>query len=143
MKKQNVKVAIGVSALNSLIEHKLLPRAEYESLRDSLKGEEAEGIAEIVKKAWTIFDTMPKTYDSEGVSDPVAHLHYFIGSWDWWITEKDMEDEQLQAFGFVRSNLCPEGEFGYISIPEITGVGAELDLYFTPVPISQVRKGIK
>ena len=28
----------------------------------------------------------------------VVYLYYFKGSADWYITEKDMEDEQLQAF---------------------------------------------
>jgi hypothetical protein len=40
----------------------------------------------------------------------------------------------------VKSDLCPEGELGYISLPEITQAGAELDLYFTPAPVSTFRE---
>jgi hypothetical protein len=40
----------------------------------------------------------------------------------------------------VKSELCPDDEWGYIKLEEITQAGAELDLYFTPAPVSTFRK---
>jgi len=136
----DIRILQGAQALGWLEARRLLPRGEFLALAQNLKGEEGLAIAETIKKAWQTFETMPKTYETEASPDPTAHLHYFTGSWDWWITEKDAEPEQAQAFGFVKSELCPEGEFGYISLEEITEAGAELDLYFTPAPVSQFRK---
>lgn len=83
----------------------------------------------------TVVETMPKTYEADGQSDPIAYLHYFMGGMDWHITERDMMPEQLQAFG--RANLGHGGELGYISIVEITRMGAEIDLHWEPKPLSQ------
>lgn len=82
--------------------------------------------------------TMPKTYETDGQgSAAVAFLHYFARDCDWYITEKDMEAEQLQAFG-----LCCiwEGEIGYVSVKEIIEAGAELDLYFEPVTLREIKR---
>jgi hypothetical protein len=81
---------------------------------------------------------MPKTYETDGQGkEAVAHLHYFNSSWDWYITEKDMEDEQHQAFGLV---VTPHGhELGYISIVELVENGVELDLHFTPTVLKDLK----
>ncbi|MBL0011067.1 MAG: DUF2958 domain-containing protein [Nitrosomonas sp.] len=81
---------------------------------------------------------MPKTYGQDGMGDKaIAYLHYFSGGSDWYITEKDMEDEQLQAFGLA--NLGQGGELGYISIQELIDAGVEIDLYWTPKTIGQIK----
>ena len=135
----DIRILQGAQALHELEKRRLLPRGEFLTLAQNLKGEEGLAIAETVKKVWQTFETMPKTYATEGKDDPTAHLHFFIGSWDWWITETDSEPRQLQAFGFVKSELCPDGEWGYINLEEITQAGAELDLYFTPAPVSKFK----
>jgi hypothetical protein len=59
--------------------------------------------------------SMPKTYETKGKGDEaVAHLHYFTGGCDWYITEKDCEDAQHQAFGLA---CIHESELGYINRP--------------------------
>ena len=136
----DIRILQGAQALHELEKRRLLPRGEFLALAQNLKGEEGLAIAETIKKAWQTFETMPKTYETEEKDDPTARLHYFIGSWDWYITEKDAEPRQLQAFGFVKSELCPDGEWGYINLEEVTQAGAELDLYFTPAPVSTFRK---
>jgi hypothetical protein len=136
----DIRILQGAQAVNNLLKHKIIPQAEALAILEGLKGEEGLSFAETAKRVWWTFRTMPETYQTEANPDPTAHLHYFTGSWDWWITEKDAEPEQAQAFGFVKSELCPEGEFGYISLEEITEAGAELDLYFTPAPVSTFRK---
>ena len=82
-----------------------------------------------------IVETMPKTYEADGQTDPVVFLHYFMGGMDWHITERDMMPKQLQAFGLA--NLGYGGELGYISITEITRAGAEIDLHWQPKPLSR------
>ena len=133
----DIRILQGAQALNELQKRRLMPTGEIGALLQALKGEEGLEIAETLKKAWQTFQSMPTTYEQEGTNTPTAHLHYFTGAWDWYITEKDSEPEQLQAFGFVKSDLCPEGEWGYINLEEITHAGAELDLYFTPAPVSR------
>jgi len=137
----DIRILQGAQALHELEKRRLLPRGEFLTLAQNLKGEEGLEIAGIIKKVWQTFQTMPKTYDTQEGKDPTAYLHYFDGgSFDWWITETDSEPEQLQAFGFVKSELCPEGEWGFVNLQEITQAGAELDLYFTPAPVSTFRK---
>jgi hypothetical protein len=80
---------------------------------------------------------MPKTYETDGQGDEaIAHLHYFTSGFDWYITERDMEEEQLQAFGLA---CVHETELGYISIVELLRNGAELDLHFMPKAIKFFR----
>ena len=80
---------------------------------------------------------MPKTYEQDGLGmEAVAHLHYFTASCDWYITEKDMEAEQHQAFGLA--DIGWGGELGYISIVELLANGAELDLYFQPATLAAI-----
>ena len=86
---------------------------------------------------------MPKTYEQDGLGEEaVVHLHYFTGSADWWITEKDSDPDgegQVQAFGLA--DLFQDGgELGYISLVEILAAGAELDLHWTPKPLAHARK---
>jgi hypothetical protein len=135
----DIRILQGAQALGWLEARRLLPRGEFLALAQSLRGEEGLEIAETIKKVWQTFEAMPSPYTTQDEKDPTAHLHYFTGSWDWWITEKDAIEEQEQVFGFVKSDLCPEGELGYISLPEITEAGAELDLYFTPAPVSKFK----
>lgn len=84
-------------------------------------------------------EAMPKVYEQDGMGEnAVAHLHYFIGGCDWWITEKDTSAEQYQAFGLA--DLGYGAELGYISIEEITGCGAELDLFWTPCTLAELKE---
>lgn len=85
---------------------------------------------------------MPVTYDQEGLGDEATvHLHYFLGGDShWYITEKDVEGGAYQAYGYAILNGDDEmAESGYISIEEITRLGAELDLHFTPCRLVEVK----
>lgn len=138
----NEKVTEAKKALETMHKQSLLPKGEYMCLKQNLNGEEGEAIAELILKVYQTFKTMPKTYETEATKEKIAYLHYFIGSWSWWVIEKDMqEDEQIQAFGFVTSDLCQDGEYGYIDITSITKQGAELDLYYTPQPVKKQTLG--
>jgi hypothetical protein len=108
------------------------------TLFDCLKGEERGYFVTVLNEMLDLISKMPKTYETDGQGkDAVAVLHYFVGGCDWYITEKDMEDEQLQAFGLA--NLGYGAELGYINIQEITKAGAKLDLHWTPKPLKEIK----
>jgi hypothetical protein len=104
------------------------------------RGEEGEYFREKLSEYADRVATMPQTYDQDGLGDQaVAHLHYFTGACDWYITERDVDTDgtgQVQAFG--SANLGWGAELGYISIPELLQAGAELDLHFSPKPVGSV-----
>ena len=89
---------------------------------------------------------IPKLYETDGLADKVAHIHYFIGDWDWYILELDTETQQ--AFGLVYSMYTDaQGELGYVDLQELSAVRAglykqpvERDLHWKPTNISEIRK---
>ncbi len=103
-------------------------------------GEEGEYFKDKINEMASLVNNMPKVYEQDGMGDEaVVSLHYFLGTFDWFITEKDSEagEKQYQAFGFADMG-CPE--LGYISIEEIISNGGELDLHFEPRTLAQVKK---
>jgi hypothetical protein len=118
-----------------------LGEAQKIVLSEACEGEEGEYFQKLLLDLGHLLETMPQTCEQDGKGDgAIAYLHYFMGGMDWFITEKDMNEEQLQAFG-----LCDLGmgfpEIGYVSIPEITSNGAELDLHWTPKTLAEIKKG--
>lgn len=116
--------------------------SQLRTMVDACRGEEGEWFkAKLVEMAERI-KAMPHSYQTDGQGDAaVVHLHYFTGGADWFITEKDVDADregQHQAFGLA-DLFRDGGELGYISLVEILGCGAELDLHWTPKPLSEVR----
>ena len=130
----NIKTAINTLA-------PFIGAAQTWALVNGCKGEEKEFFKGKILEMAQIIASMPKSYDTDGQgNDAVVILHYFTGSWDWYITEKDVDTDgkgQIQAFGMVDGYEC---EMGYISIKEITGAGAELDLHWTPRTLRQIKE---
>jgi len=118
----------------------LIGPAQRAALWAALEGEEREHFAEIVTRLVATWQAMPATYATESQGRAaVAHLHYFLGGADWWIIEKDSDPDnagQIQAFGIADLGMGPE--LGYISIPELLEVGAELDFYHTPKTVAEI-----
>jgi hypothetical protein len=83
---------------------------------------------------------MPKTYEQDGKDDQaIVYLHYFAGGRaNAYITERDQEPEQHQAFGLA-DLFGDGGERGYISLVEWLANGAELDFHFTPCTLGELR----
>jgi len=112
-------------------------------LYDAMRGEEGEYFRKTIVAFWlAVIDTMPKTYEQDGMGDQaIVWLHYFKGSMDWFITERDIDPDsegQIQAYGI--SDLGYGGELGYISIKELIENGVELDLHWKPRAIAQARE---
>lgn len=115
-------------------------------LGECLIGEEGDYFDELLTKYGERIANMPKTYDQDGKGDDaIVTLHYFKNGCDWWISEKDAgatddenPGEQIQAFGFA--NLGYGAEMGYISIAELIAAGVELDLYFEPCTVRELKE---
>jgi hypothetical protein len=84
-----------------------------------------------------------------GCRDGIVRLHYFVGGWDWYITELD--PATFEAYGLVTSPFCPHGEWGYIDLAELALVQAgatvngipfsqpvERDCWWSPVPSTTI-----
>lgn len=127
---------------------RFVPRGQRLALLETLAQEDTDGVEDLVLKLAAQVAATPKTYGQGAVSDPIAHLHYFGGSYDAWIAEKDMGSDpddpwprQIQAFGWASFFGKGEAEAGYISIEELLGHELiNIDLFWTPKPISQVLK---
>lgn len=90
------------------------------------------------KLAWFV-TMMPATSETyEHGDEAVAWLHYFTDGADWFITHRDFEVRQLQAFG--KADLFGDGggELGCISIEELLAIGAEIDLHWTPKKLVEI-----
>lgn len=139
-KVQEAKLALAAGCLS-----RIMPVTQRRVLADQLRGEERDGIADIILRAQDAYDKMPVTYRQDGLGmDAVVHLHYFKGGGDWWITERDSEwpesGEYDQAFGFCAPFGKDEGELGYVSLIEAAEAGVELDLYWTPKTLKECLK---
>ena len=109
-------------------------------VRLAMNGEEKQFFIDKMEELRQVIQKMPKTGGTDGQGDnAVVYLHYFLGGADWYILEKDMENEQHQAFGLA--DLFQDGgELGYISIVELIENGVELDFHWTPKSLAEVRK---
>ena len=138
MKYLNKKAELtaGIVALNNLSQ--FVSKNQLQIIRDIYEGEEGTYFINKMVELDELIRTMPKTYEQDGKGDKaVAYLHYFRGGMDWYITERDMESDQYQAFGLA--NLGYGGELGYISIVELMQNDIELDLYFEPTEIGYLK----
>lgn len=123
-------------ALRTILDHFVEPN-ELKCLRASQRGEEGEFFRTKLKELELLVRTMPKIYEQDGMGDQaVVQLHYFKGGFDWYITERDTTDEQMQAFGMA---CMHEDELGYICIAELIANGVELDIYWTPKTLAEVK----
>ena len=120
-------------------------RAQLAVMLEGLRGEEGDWFVQKLADLTQIINSIPVTGETDGQGfDATVHLHYFLGGWDWYVTERDIGDNgrkedpigpQHQAFGYVCGH---EDELGYISIPELLTLGAELDLHWAPKPLSKI-----
>ncbi len=104
--------------------------AQLQTVLQLRNGEDGKHFEQVLTSLRATIASMPRTYETAGQGyGAIAYLHYFTPSGDWWITERDSSDEQLQAFGYAYINGFDYAEFGYISIQELIEGGAELDIY--------------
>lgn len=92
-----------------------------------------------------LYSTEPQEGEEES-PDPQVHAKFFTpdGQWTWYVTE--YRPEEGLCFGLVNGW---EPELGYFTLAELRsirgslGLRIERDLYWQPVPLSQVRAAIR
>jgi hypothetical protein len=116
--------------------------AQLHAMAEGCAGEERAFFKQKFIDLWALIEAMPVTYEQDGKGDEaVAYLHYFTGSSDWYITEKDMCGGVAQAYGYAILNGDDQmAEIGYISIKELIRCGVELDLHFSPCTLGTIKK---
>lgn len=113
-----------------------MSQAQLAAIAAGMRGEERQHFFNKAVEMERLIRMMPKTYEQDGAGfEAIAHLHYFLNGFDWYITERDMEREQLQASGLA---CMGAEEMGYINIVELIRNGAELDLYFEPRSLREI-----
>ncbi len=120
---------------------------QLDAVREGLRGEEKEFFVEKMIELARIVENMASTGQTNGQNDQaMVRLHYFAGGRaSWYITEKDKgsaddSPEQFQSQAFGLADLFGDGgEMGYISIAEIIANNGELDFYWTPKTIADIR----
>ena len=106
-----------------------------------IKGEEGIHFRERVAEIAARLEECPTLYEQEYAEEKKAYFHYFLGRSDWWVMEYDGENT---AFGFCCLNGDVENaELGYIHMPELRDVHAELDLYFNVTPLSDIKQKLR
>jgi hypothetical protein len=92
---------------------------------------------------------LPNLYSTENVSceGKLIHLHFFVGSCDWYLAELDHTDLTL-AFGYVNLGDPQCAEWGYFDLEELANLTVthrtgfqlvvERDLHWTPRPFDQI-----
>ncbi len=112
---------------------------------ECMRGEEKEFFFDKLNELAKRVDDMPVTYEQDGKGgEAIAYLHYFLGDCHWYITEKDMDGEVEEAFGYAVLHgdlLC--AEYGFIPISELVGVGAVLDFHFDPKPMWEIKEQLE
>jgi len=117
---------------------KFIPKLELEVLKDNLESEEALFFEEKLKELVEIYEKIPniKRSGKSDVADKTVYLHYFGGNYDAYILE--INRRTGEAFALVDWWEC---ELGYVSIEEIINQNRiELDLYFEPQKLSEIKK---
>jgi len=71
---------------------------------------------------WDALESIPLLYETEAVplEQKLVHLHYFVGSCDWYVAELD--DDSWSAFGYANLGDAQNAEWGYFSLPELEAV---------------------
>ena len=92
-----------------------------------------------------ILKKLPPLYSQENNPDPLVIVKFFdpTGSWSWYAYEGSPEGDDFIFFGLVKGF---EDELGNFSLNELTkfrgkfGLGIERDMYFKPIPLSQIPR---
>lgn len=123
-------------------------KSQLSAMGSGARGEEGQFFNDKFVEVADTINKMPSTYQTDGQGDKaIAYLHYFKGGSDWYITEKDRGDAddpiqgvQEQALGYAILNGDKQNaESGYISIKELITAGVELDLYWNPKSLAEIK----
>ena len=122
--------------------NQFIGKSQIAVLEEAIKGEEGLHFSQMLLTLYNNILAIPKPYETEDQGDAVpVRLHYFKGGSDWYIIERDIDGEQIQCFGFACLNGDKQNaEFGYINIAELIKYGVELDLYYKPQTVEDIKR---
>jgi len=128
-----------ISTLDYFVKRHLLGVLQRNTLREFiLQSEESAFFCAKVEEMSNIIALTPRMGQQEGDGDKAfVYLHYFLGNYDCWITE--LNRGTGEAFGKASFEGASEAEYGYISLQELFDNNVELDLYWTPKPIGEIK----
>ncbi len=120
-----------------------LGEQQWSVISNNVDGSEYE-FKDVVDSLFKTISTMSKTYEQDGKGDDaIVYLHYFKGGSDWFITEKDSNEEQCQAFGYaVLNNDLEMAELGCINIKELKEFNVELNFYFETATLGHIQRNL-
>lgn len=148
---EKVKREQGVEALSALKNGNFIGGSQHKAVLSGMRGEEKQFFYDKMAELAKVAREMPKTYGQDGKGDEaIAYLHYFTGGSDWYITEKDSNEEvangphmdaNSQAFGFaILNGDIQNAESGYINIGELVRHNAELDFHWKPKTLAEIKR---
>ena len=122
--------------------NQFIGKSQIAVLEEAIKGEEGLHFSQMLLTLYNNILSIPKPYETEDQGDAaLVRLHYFKGGSDWYIIERDIDGEQIQCFGFACLNGDKQNaEFGYINIAELIKYGVELDLYYKPQTVEDIKR---
>ena len=122
--------------------NQFIGKSQIAVLEEAIKGEEGLHFSQMLLTLYNNILSIPKPYETEDQGDAATvRLHYFKGGSDWYIIERDIDGEQIQCFGFACLNGDKQNaEFGYINIAELIKYGVELDLYYKPQTVEDIKR---
>jgi hypothetical protein len=122
--------------------NQFIGKSQIAVLEEAIKGEESLHFSQMLLTLYNNILSIPKPYETEDQGDAApVRLHYFKGGSDWYIIERDIDGEQIQCFGFACLNGDKQNaEFGYINIAELIKYGVELDLYYKPQTVEDIKR---
>lgn len=137
--------AVGLPSPRALLlalEH-FIPYQQADVMRSTLKGRELD---DVIRSFHASVLATPVTHGQQGKGDDaIVGLHYFTGSADWYITERDVGDTPLDGgLGYQAQavGLCciSDPELGYVSIADLLPhPSVNVDLYWTPKTVRECR----
>lgn len=116
---------------------KYLSSDQRSSLRYLLGLKEKKAlIQKKIKEFYDRINMMPSFGETTGqCGKAIAYLHYTVGTDDYFVIEKP-DDALNSSLAYGLANTGNGLEYGYISIPHICNIGAELNIYWEPTPVS-------
>jgi hypothetical protein len=89
-----------------------------------------------------MIQTIPGLNSTENIIDPLVVCKFFMPAtqWTWYVLEYDGDN---RFFGYVIGDFYELGYFTLSELEEVEGpygLKVEHDLYFDPIPLSQVKR---
>ena len=72
--------------------------SQFRVMNAACRGDEVQFFVDKMIELGERIAAMPKTYGQDGLGDKaIAYLHYFKNGFDFYVTEKDSEEEQIRS----------------------------------------------